>query len=445
MRFFILAPVLALLVGCALPSEVLSASPQSQTRAKATTSKTKPVKTTAAKANPSREPAARHPLMAPAEIARAQANFPQCIAGMWPQAQKRGVSRASFDAHTRGLTPDMGIMKLLDTQPEFSRPIWDYVNGMVAGSRIAGGRAILEQHREIFDAVERQTGVDKQVIAAIWGIETSYGKLVGGKPVLRSTATLACIGRRQEFFRDEFLATLDILHHGDLTAEQLRGSWAGAFGPTQFMPTTFKKFAVDYDGDGKADVVDSVADLIASTANNLALDGWQRDRPWGYEVVLPDGFDYALADRDKNLSIGEWERLGVRRMADRRFPRSGDSAFLLLPAGAQGPAFLMLENFRVIMKYNPAEAYALSVGHLADRLMGGGAFVGKWPTHERMLSRTERFELQRRLAAKGYDIGEPDGKLGNKTRIALRNWQAKAGMRADGFATVAVLQRLRGK
>ena len=209
------------------------------------------------------------------------------------------------------------------------------------------------------------------------------------------------------------------------------------------MPTTFKRFAVDFDHDGRRDVVNSIADVIASTANNLKTDGWVPGESWGYEVVLPAGFNYLLADRTKQMTIAQWEGLGVKRAGDRPFPRPSEKAFLLLPAGARGPAFLMLQNFRVIMKYNPAEAYALAIGHLADRLRGGGPFVQAWPREERALSMSERFEMQQLLARRGYDIGEPYGLLGPRTRIAIRNFQVATGQIPDGFASSVVLDRLR--
>ena len=231
--------------------------------------------------------------------------------------------------------------------------------------------------------------------------------MMGDRSVLNSTATLACIGRRQKYFKDEFLSALEILHRGDLRPEQLRGSWAGAFGPTQFMPTAFKRFAVDADGDGRRDVVDNPADLIASTANNLKKDGWQPGQTWGYEVVLPKNFNFMLADRAKAMTLAQWEHLGLAPAAGRRFPRPSDKAYLLAPAGAEGPGFLMLQNFRVIMKYNPAEAYALAIGHFADRLRGGAPFVQPWPRQERVLSRAERLELQQLLAQRGFYRARP--------------------------------------
>jgi membrane-bound lytic murein transglycosylase B len=211
------------------------------------------------------------------------------------------------------------------------------------------------------------------------------------------------------------------------------------------MPTSFKRYAVDFDGDGRRDVVESVPDLIASTANNLKKDGWVAGQTWGYEVVVPQGFDYLHADRARTLTIREWERAGMRRPGGKPFPRGDEKAYLMVPAGAQGPAFLMLQNFRVIMKYNPAEAYALAIGHLGDRLRGGEPFVQSWPRHERVLSRSERYELQQLLARQGFDIGEPDGRLGPKSRNALRAFQAAAGIVPDGFASATILERLRAR
>jgi lytic murein transglycosylase len=378
-------------------------------------------------------------------IQAAAANFGKCLERLWPLAARRGVSRAAFTAHTRGLTPDLRIMDLLDSQPEFTRSFWDYLDLLVTDDRIARGRALIDKYRQVFDLAEREYGVDRYLITAIWGVETNYGTNAGDRPVLRSTATLACIGRRQRYFRDEFLAALEIVSRGDIRADRLVGSWAGAFGPTQFMPTAFKRYAVDADGDGRRDVVDDPADLIASTANNLKKDGWQPGQTWGYEVVVPVGFNYMLADRAKAMTIAQWEHLGLKRAGTQSFPHPAEKAYLLAPAGAEGPGFLMLQNFRVIMKYNPAEAYALATGHFADRLRGGAPFVQPWPRQERELSRAERLELQQLLAQRGFYRGTPDGQFGGETREALRGFQASIGAPADGFASSDVLERLRGR
>ena len=389
--------------------------------------------------------ASGHPLMTVEAIQTAAANFPACLESLWPGAARRGVSRQSFDQHTAGLTPDLRIMDLVDAQPEFTKAFWDYLDLLVGEARIQRGRELLAQHKASFDAVEKSYGVDRHVIAAIWGVETNYGALGGDRPVLRSTATLACVGRRQDYFRNEFLAALEILHRGDVAAENLKGSWAGAFGPTQFMPTVFKRYAVDFDGDGRRDIAASVPDLLASTANYLKKEGWAPGQGWGYEVAVPKGFDYLLADRARQQTIRQWEQLGVTRPGGKPFPRSDERAYLLVPAGARGPGFLMLHNFRVIMRYNPAEAYALAIGHLADRVRGGEPFVQSWPRDERVLTREERHELQQRLASRGFDVGEPDGRLGAKTRAAIRDFQASAGLVPDGFASGTLLARLRGQ
>lgn len=387
--------------------------------------------------------ASGHPLMTAAAIRAAANDFPQCLARLWPHAARRGISRATYDRHTRGLEPDLKIMDLVDSQPEFTRAVWDYLDTLVSDARIQKGREMLNAHRATFDAVERAYGVDRHFIAAIWGVETNYGSISGSRSVVRSTATLACIGRRQDYFRDEFLAAVQILERGDLRADQFNGSWAGAFGNTQFMPTTFLRHAVDFDRDGRRDIIGSIPDVVASTAAKLKRGGWTDGQTWGYEVALPSNFDFRQADRSRELSVAEWQRMGVRRAGGQAFPRTGDRGYLLVPAGASGPAFLMLGNFRAIMRYNPAEAYALAIGHLADRLRGGGPFVQSWPRGEAVLSRSDRLELQRRLASRGFDVGKVDGQLGSQTRSAIRSFQASAGLPADGFPSAAILARLR--
>lgn len=380
---------------------------------------------------------------APAPALAQDGGFSACIQALRRDAAQRGIGPQVFERATQGLSPDTSILRLLDAQPEFSRQPWDYINGLVAPNRIAEGRQLLARHRAVFDRVEQTTGVDKHIVAAIWGIETSFGRSKGNTPVVRATATLACYGRRQDFFRGEFLAALQILSRGHIPQQHFRGSWAGAFGHTQFMPSTFLRAARSGTGSAHIDIVDSVADAMMSTGNLLREEGWAAGQGWGYEVQLPPGLNLALAGRDRPQTIAQWEALGVSRVGGRAFPRRGDQAFLHLPGGARGPAFLMLPNFRVIMKYNNSENYAMAVGHLADRLRGGGAFARPWPVGERSLSRDERIELQQRLTQVGLYSGNVDGKLGAGTREALQRFQQRAGMAADGFPTSAVLQRLR--
>ena len=389
--------------------------------------------------------ASGHPLMTADAIRQAAANFQNCVASMWPDAARRNITHENFQRFTTSLEPDLRIMDLMDSQPEFTKAIWDYLDILVNDNRLAKGRETLAKYKTQFDAVEKASGVDRYIIASIWGIESNYSTQIGDRSVVNSTATLACVGRRQAYFKDEFLTALEILNRGDLRPEQMRGSWAGAFGPTQFMPTAFKRYAVDGDGDGRRDVVDNAADLIASTANNLKKDGWQTGRSWGYEVVLPEGFNFMLADKAKAMTIAQWQQQGMKRADGKPFPDMAEKAYLLAPAGTQGPGFLMLQNFRVIMKYNPAEAYALAIGHFADRLRGGPPFVQPWPRQERVLSRAERLELQQLLAQRGFYRGTPDGQFGGQTREALRSFQASIGAPADGFASADVLERLRGR
>lgn len=372
-------------------------------------------------------------------------DFRACLTQIRPAALAQGVPAALFDRVVGQMTPDPSLTRLLESQPEFSRQPWDYINGQVTAARVAEGRRMLERHRAAFERAERDTGVSRFVIAAIWGVETSFGKVRGSKSVLRSTATLSCMGRRQEFFRGEFVAALKVLARGHVAQSNFIGSWAGAFGHTQFMPSTFLRAARSSDGSPRIDIIGSPADAIMSTGNLLRVEGWQRGQAWFYEVELPATFDFALAHRDRPRTLAEWQRMGAKRVGGREFPAANAqaAAFVLLPGGARGPAFIMMPNFRVIMKYNNSENYAIAVGHLADRLAGGGTFSRPWPTTERALSRDERFELQNLLARAGLYSGTIDGKLGAGTREALQRFQARARMPADGFPTPAVLARLR--
>jgi membrane-bound lytic murein transglycosylase B len=384
---------------------------------------------------------ARHPAMQPHAISADASNFKQCIASLGTQARARGISQAIYNRETRDLDPDMKIIELMDRQPEFTKAVWDYIDQLVVERRINQGREMFAQNRATFQRIEQTYGIDPYVVAAIWGIESNFGSNKGDRDVIRSTATLACIGRRQEFFRSEFLAAVEIVARGDIARERFKGSWAGAFGQTQFMPTTFKRLAVDFNGDGRRDLVDTVPDALASTANNLSKNGWQRGISWGYEVKLPRNFNYGQANRNVKKSAQEWASLGVRRVRDQAFPNT--QGYILAPAGARGPAFLMTRNFEVILRYNPADAYALAIGHLADRIRGGGPFDGDWPRGEQVLSRAERVELQERLSAHGLYSGPVNGRFDEKTRAALVAYQQRSGITPDAFATVAVLERLR--
>jgi lytic murein transglycosylase len=326
-------------------------------------------------------------------------------------------------------------------QPEFRLSIWDYLAGLVDEQRIADGRSKLQQWEATLAQAEQQFGVDRYTIVAVWGVESDYGRVMGTRPLLRSLATVACFGSRQRFFRGELLDTLKIVQSGDLTPEMLNGSWAGAFGQTQFMPSTYLRLAVDFDGDGRRDIVASVPDALASTANYLRRAGWVSGAPWGYEVKLPAGYSGPSGRRQKQ-SLGQWSALGLRRIDGSALNGTGPAA-LLLPAGTAGPAFLAFKNYDAIYSYNAAESYALAIAYLSDRLRGAGPFATPWPTDDRGLSRAERREVQERLIDQGFDIGHADGMIGPKTREAIRGYQAANGLPADGRAGGRLLEHLR--
>ncbi|MDS4015634.1 MAG: lytic murein transglycosylase [Candidatus Accumulibacter sp.] len=380
--------------------------------------------------------------LAPAASAQNE-RFPSCLAALRADAPARGVSAAAFDRLTPGLSPDMSVLEFLDYQPEFRTPIWDYLAGLVDEERVSDGIALREKWASTLAAAAERYQVDAATVVAVWGVESNYGRNFGKRPLLTSLATLACFGRRQAYFRGEFYSTLKILAAGDIAPERLVGSWAGAFGHTQFMPSTFLRLAVDGDGDGRRDLIDSIPDALASTANFLHRAGWRLGEPWGYEVVLPPGLDTSNAGRRNKRTLAEWKSLGVRRADGQALPPNDAAAGLLLPAGRQGPAFLVLRNFDVIYGYNAAESYALAIAHLADRLQGGKPFVAAWPTDDPGLSRRERRELQTLLAARGHEIGEIDGMLGANSRRAIEAEQKLLGLPVNGRAGQKLLAALR--
>ena len=373
----------------------------------------------------------------------ASADFAKCLSTLRGQASKQGVSASTFDTYTRDLEPDLSVLKLLDSQPEFKTQIWDYLAGLVDDERIADGKRALQQWQPELARAQTQFSVDPATVVAVWGVESNFGRILGGRPLLTSLSTLSCFGRRQSYFRGEFFATLKIIQQEHVGVERLNGSWAGAFGQTQFMPSTYLRLAVDFDGDGRRDLVDSVPDALASTANFLKKAGWKPGLPWGFEVRLPDGMNTAGTGRRNKQPITSWAAKGVKLADGSPLPADNLQAGLLLPAGASGPAFLVTRNFDAIYSYNAAESYALAIAHLSDRLRGGGPFVQAWPTDDPGLSRVERRELQSLLIARGFDIGEPDGLIGTRTRQALQSVQREAGLTADGRAAMKTLQWLR--
>ncbi len=372
----------------------------------------------------------------------ALADFRSCLAGIGQDAAAAGVSPAAFQAATAGIAFDDKVIELSQAQPEFKTPIWDYMAALVDDERVDDGRAAMRQHANALAQAEARYGVDRYTIAAVWGVESNFGKNLGKMPLVQSLATLACGGtRRREFFRSELIATLKIIDRGDIAPERLTGSWAGAFGQTQFMPTTYQRLAVDLDGDGRRDVVDSVPDAVGSTANFLRVAKWHNGQPWGYEVRLPRGFNVAAAGRKNKKPVAHWASLGVTRIDGR--PLSGEGPVgILAPAGADGPAFLVTKNFDAIYSYNAAESYGLAIAVLSDRLRGKAGVQTAWPTDDPPLSRAERRSLQSALAARGYDVGEPDGKVGAKTREAIKDIERRLGMPQTGRPGGKVLEAL---
>ncbi len=361
-----------------------------------------------------------------------------------PEALKAGVSAATFDRATRGLEPDPQVLMLAASQPEFVKPIWEYLSGLVSDARVSAGQERLVEYGETLASVERAYGVDRHIVLAIWGVESNFGTAQGERNVIRSLATLAAGDeRRPQFWRREFIAALRILEQGDVAPERMTGSWAGAMGHTQFMPTTYHDRAVDFDRDGRRDIWDSVADGLASTANYLKAFGWRLEDPWGFEVVLPEGFDYGLSAPGQGKPAAFWRKIGVNRPGGIAIRDTVSPLQLILPAGAQGPAFLVTGNFRAILRYNPAEAYALAVGHLADRIAGAEPVQGAWPESDRPLARAEREELQKRLAQHGLDTGPADGIIGRQSRAAIRSFQRTRGLPEDGYASLQLLDLLR--
>jgi len=376
-----------------------------------------------------------------------QDEFASCLARLQPAAQKAGVEAASFRRFTEGTQADFTVLEKLDYQPEFRLAIWDYLAGLVDDERVADGQAMLAEHGAVLQRVAAAYGVDPATVVAVWGVESNYGRITGKYPLVQALGTLSCFGRRQSYFQGEFFAALRILQRGDVAPERLTGSWAGAFGHTQFMPATYERLAVDFDGDGRRDLVDNSADALASTANFLRRGGWQSGQPWGFEVRLPAAFDPALAGRRNKRPASDWAALGVVAVDGRTLANSGladgERTAILLPAGPRGPAFIVTRNFDVIYGYNAAESYALAIAHLADRLRGGPPFSTPWPTDDPGLSRAERRELQTLLAARGHAIGEIDGAIGERSRAAIKLEQTRLGQEASGRGGQKILKALR--
>jgi membrane-bound lytic murein transglycosylase B len=367
--------------------------------------------------------------------------FREYIASLWPLAEERGVSRPTFDAAFAGVSFDPKVVAMTEAQPEFVRPIWDYVASAVSADRIERGRAKADGVSVWLAKAKETYGVDEAVILGVWGLETDFGDYVGSNSVIRSLATLAFVRFRGDYFRDELLSALVILERGDIPPAVMLGSWAGAMGQTQFMPSSYLAYAVDFEGHGRRDIWKSEADAIGSTANYLAKHGWTKGLPWGFEVALPP--DFVLKDADSTLPapFSSFAARGVKRADGLPWPAKGEGRLMIL-AGLKGPVFLVTSNFEVIKTYNNSTAYALSVAVLGDAVKGGLGVIAPWPTEDRPLTAAEIQSLQAKLKKMGYDVGEIDGKIGDALRAAVRAYQERNGLSPDGYANLALFKRV---
>jgi membrane-bound lytic murein transglycosylase B len=372
-----------------------------------------------------------------------EAGFAAWVAGFRTRALAAGITPQTFDAAFRDARFDPAVVEKDRNQSEFTKAIWDYLDSAVSDARIENGQAALRDNLALLERIEAAYGVDKEVVVAVWGLESAYGSYRGDYPLIGALATLAYDTRRAPFFEGQLLAALTIVQSGDTGATAMTGSWAGAMGHTQFIPTSYLAHAVDFTGDGRRDIwSDDPTDALASTAAYLANAGWQTGRPWGVEVTLPPGFDYGETGERVKKPVTDWQALGVRMADGGPLPDHGPAS-VLLPAGALGAAFLIFANFQVIEKYNTADAYVIAVGHLADRIAGGPPIRAAWPRQDRALKFDERVELQQRLTAAGFDPGTADGKIGPNTIAALRAFQRSIGAVPDGYASLEMLQKLR--
>jgi lytic murein transglycosylase len=365
------------------------------------------------------------------------------------------VARLSREAEAQGIRPDIvarmlatakadeRVVRFSSSQPEYETPVWDYMAFLVDEQRIKDGEALLKQHAKTLAAVEKAYGVERQVVVAVWGIESDFGKSKGDFYTPHALANLACAGgKRANYFRDELMKTLLIANRGDVPVDKFQGSWAGAFGQTQFMPTTYLRLAVDFDRDGRKDLVDTTADALASTANFLKDAGWEKGRAWGYEVKLPKGYKGPVGRRER-AALATWAKRGLVRL-DGKALSGGLEAGLILPAGEAGPAFLVTRNFDALFSYNASQSYGLAIALLSQLISGGEPFKAAWPTEDPGLSRAQRLDLQKRLAEKGFYDGEIDGRVGPGTREAIKRAEENYGLQPTGRPGYRIYQALGG-
>ena len=372
------------------------------------------------------------------------AGFERWVESFKPRAASAGISQRVINQAFRGIQYNTDVIKSDGNQAEFTKTIWEYLSNATSDKRVSDGQKMLRKHRRTLEAIERKYGVEKEIVTAVWGLESFYGDIKGDYNVIEAMATLAYDGRRRDFFSKQLIAALKILQRGDTTAANMKGSWAGAMGHTQFIPTSYELFAVDFTGDGKRDIwSNDPSDALASTAAYLARSGWQKGMPWGVEVSLPAGFNRGLASRKTQKMPSDWAKLGVRDVNGQPV-RDYGSASILFPDGGRGLALMIFEkNFRAIERYNAADAYVIGVGHLADRLRGGVSLKGNFGPGERPLTEDETKELQRHLKRKGYALEKIDGKIGPNTKAQIKDYQSRNGLTADGYASEALLQHVK--
>ncbi|WP_299779834.1 lytic murein transglycosylase [uncultured Roseobacter sp.] len=392
---------------------------------------------------PKLRPEAVAPTPTPATQVASNPGFERWIRSFEGRARAQGIRASTLQAAFRGVQYDPDVIRRDRNQSEFTKTIWEYLDSAASDTRIRNGKAALRKHRRKLDAIEARFGVEKEVVVAVWGLESAYGEYRGKNDIIQSLATLAYDGRRGAFFEEQLIAALKILQNGDTSPRNMTGSWAGAMGHTQFIPTSYLAYAVDFTGDGRRDIwSDDPSDALASTAAYLKRFGWIKGQPWGVEVQLPRGFNYAQASRKITKTPGQWARLGVVDMSGRTVPNYG-KASILLPAGGQGAAFMIFKNFSVIERYNTADAYVIGVGHLSDRIKGGPSIKANWPRGDRALTFAERKEMQQRLTRAGFSTQGIDGRIGPKTIEAVRAYQRSQGLVQDGYASLSLLKRLR--
>lgn len=400
-----------------------------------------PEKSLAPKPRPAEVDEEANVMLAQASVSNA--SFQRWIDGFRGRARAAGIRDSVFNAAFQGARYDADVIRRDRNQSEFTKQIWEYLDSAASDTRVKNGRAALRKHRSLLAEIEARYGVEAEVVTAVWGLESAYGEFRGSTQVIPALATLAFDGRRGKFFEAQLIAALKIIQSGDVPPRRMTGSWAGAMGHTQFIPTSYLSYAVDFRGDGKRDIwSDDPTDALASTAAYLARFGWTKGQPWGVEVQLPRGFNYAQTGERVKKSPNEWANLGVRDMKGAKVPNYGNAS-ILLPAGAQGAAFMIFKNFHVIERYNTADAYVIGVGHLSDRIKGAGPLKSGWPRGDRNLRFVEKKEMQRLLTRNGFNTDGVDGIIGPNTIQAIRGFQRSQGLTPDGYASYDILKRLR--